>query len=1606
MGSAITLAELQVLFTSKGAEKVQGDVNNVDRALSGAAERSSGALGALQQFAGGVGLLADTALAASTKAATSYQTLLTTIQNNTTMSNSDVANMSTAIQKMSADSGASLDQLGEGWMHAANFGFQFADAQKIVQAGMESAISTGSNAADTINVLSAAMKEFNLSGDQASNAMDVLHLAAAEGNMTLEQLVESGGKAISTAANLGDSITDVGAAFSTLTQHGFDASQAATQITGMLTHIVNPAKAAQTEIAALSKSTGIDLVGDFSQAGVKAKGLQGILADVAAATGGDTSEILKLIPALRGGQGALVLAGTGLADMKGHVDDLNAAMAGQLTPTQDAFARQQQTVAAGLAKTEANLRLAGIAIGTVLLPALASLLAIVVPVVQAIAQFAQSHAQLTAFALAAAGAIGTLIGGMAIFGEIAALVGPLLGPLVMVIGSLAVPIAGIAAAAAALYIAWSNDWGGIRTTFTEAWHDIQPGLALLATALGAVKGALGDFLSGDWEDGLHRLGDAAGAAWQGIQQIGGGLAKSLPKIDLGGMLGDVGGAIASGLQGAGSISVQLAQWLAQQVAAIPWATVWRGIQNAGSSVLQGLIAGANITMQLAQWLQQQIAAVPWATVWAGIQNAGSAILQGLTAGANIAAQLTQWLQGQVARVNWAQVWSSVQGGAQQLQQAFAGINLSGVATQFQDLGTKIDTLTSKNATVEAFTQTVARLAQADLSKIGAIIGQVADGFAKLAASKEAQQLLDQFAASGQQLQSALGPLVDIVKTLAEVYAGALVAGLMATLSALQPLLDLVQAALPGAFEAARGAIDVFSGALEVVSSVVSGVIKIVDDLIHGEWSQAWQDAQTMVQGVIDGLRTILQGFLTEAEGWFTAALGVLKQLWSDAWTAIQVATSAAISALGTIIGGISGMVTGELAALPGQMRAIGANIIQGLIDGISSMLGSLGGVIANVANTVTGGLAGKLGIHSPSTVMRAYGVNIAEGLALGMLDGQDVVGAAATQIGAAATAPFTSQANAAIVSDTTDATMQITDLYSNASQSILVSFDQVGKSIKDMTSANVTALGDMFHASEDLFKNQQTLSDLVNNNYKDASRVVTQQMIDDDTARADSARQLATTLVQQADQAAQQVIADYNAQQAAGGAGANAVLDAQLKADEGILSDIQSMSDTATSTWKSATSQMVADTKTMASQIKDALKDVTTTLGDIGKNSHGELKSLLGDTASSALTVTPGQLASDQGAQQSAIDAALDASAQATVALNTLLADQQAYAAALQAGNVDLANSINARIPAEQAAAQAARQAAQTAQQAANDATSTVKADNAALKQSAKDLASFDISQTMAKLSAQINANTSLTAAQKAQEQAALAGIQAQSDGYEAMYKTLQANSQAAYATLQAGIAGYTAAVQAGDTQAQKLYMDMINGANSTIASNQSMSDSILASEKDLAQGVNPQITTMTDNFKASDDAAKQLNKTLDGTAEKAKTAAASVANIGSSLLDYSLALGGMGADMVKAVDASAQAALKAGFDQATIWGADSQGLTFDANQYLRSVVTNPYDAGQNNASLFYYLNLLRYSQPPINVNVDLNVDGQKVAQTSLSYYNQQIRSNAPLVGVERVRTV
>lgn len=127
---------------------------------------------------------------------------------------------------------------------------------------------------------------------------------------------------------------------------------------------------------------------------------------------------------------------------------------------------------------------------------------------------------------------------------------------------------------------------------------------------------------------------------------------------------------------------------------------------------------------------------------------------------------------------------------------------------------------------------------------------------------------------------------------------------------------------------------------------------------------------------------------------FSSAWSSITNFCSEAWTNISnfftsgigniTATILDWSPLGLFQQVFSTVLSWFGIDVPSKFSDFGKNMIDGLVNGIKNAWESAKQIVSDLGDGIKGWFAEKLGIHSPSRVFKSYGVNVVEGLAIGM----------------------------------------------------------------------------------------------------------------------------------------------------------------------------------------------------------------------------------------------------------------------------------------------------------------------------------------------------------------------------------------------------------------------------------------------------------------------------------------------------------------------------------------------------------------------------------------------------------------------------------------------
>jgi hypothetical protein len=264
--------------------------------------------------------------------------------------------------------------------------------------------------------------------------------------------------------------------------------------------------------------------------------------------------------------------------------------------------------------------------------------------------------------------------------------------------------------------------------------------------------------------------------------------------------------------------------------------------------------------------------------------------------------------------------------------------------------------------------------------------------------------------------AAIGPVILIIGQL--VTAAGAISGVVGAAAA-------AIASAGGVTAALGAAITALTGPIGIAVAVIAGLVLAVKELWQNNESfrtvvkEVWSD----IQAIITQAGIAIQTFWNK---WGNDLTAVFSNIWNIIKTVFQTAAQVIINLFGFFLDVLQGDWQGAwehiknifvslwngikivvvnafegLRTLHNTLLEIGAHIIQGLIDGINERIGRVREIAGEVAEAVKGKIKEALSIQSPSQVMHEYGLNISEGLSLGMREGLSFVEGSVSDIIAA-----------------------------------------------------------------------------------------------------------------------------------------------------------------------------------------------------------------------------------------------------------------------------------------------------------------------------------------------------------------------------------------------------------------------------------------------------------------------------------------------------------------------------------------------------------------------------------------------------------------------------
>lgn len=344
------------------------------------------------------------------------------------------------------------------------------------------------------------MATFGLSAEDASAAMDTYVRAADASVMSVQDIAMAMENVGPTMAQFGFSVEDVSIALALLSTRGIAGAEAGTALKSMMVNLMRPT----ADVTETLKAMNVSL---YDQAG-NMKPLPEIMAQLERGMAGMTEEQRNnTIETLAGSYGmkamsTLLAEGTvGWNSMAGSIDNASTM--------QETASARTKGFNASMEQLKSTIEGFLINVGTPLIEN------VLTPMVQKLSDIGGKLSEMdpkwVEFAIVAGGLVTGLGALLLVVGQIAtafSALAPIAGAIVGALSPIAVPIVAIGAALAALYLAWDNNWFGIRDTLTKVWEEtLKP---ILDKLMQLWSDLVSFFKSGDISDVFTDLSDLFG----------------------------------------------------------------------------------------------------------------------------------------------------------------------------------------------------------------------------------------------------------------------------------------------------------------------------------------------------------------------------------------------------------------------------------------------------------------------------------------------------------------------------------------------------------------------------------------------------------------------------------------------------------------------------------------------------------------------------------------------------------------------------------------------------------------------------------------------------------------------------------------------------------------------------------------------------------------------------------------------------------------------------------------------------------------------------------------------------------------------------------------
>ncbi len=436
-----------------GRNEADGAIKGVEGRLDSIAKKTKDVGGALVAIAGPPAA----AFIAAGAAAMTYDESLTNIQAVTGKTDDEIKNMSASLMAMARDSRFGPQAVADSMYDIVGGVADATTHMDILQNSINLAEAGNANLAGTTQALISVMNSYKFSAEEAGFASDVLTQTVGMGVGTMDEFAAALPQVTGLAQSLGIGFDELGGMTAYLTTQGNSASGAVTQLSAMMTALLNPNEAMKQGLQELGFTSG--------QAAIDALGLTGAYEALAGTHTANEQGMAKMTGSVEALRGVTALAGpdvkTFMADFKEGVEGATAA----------AQAVQMDSAAAQFDVLRTNIEAVGIKVGESLLPAFTDILTNIQPVIDKVIEWIGQNPELVS-------QIGMIAIGATALGGVLMVASPIISGVSTVIGL-------VSAASGILSAGWTV-LSGIAGVFSGVLGAVSAGATAALAPLGAL----------------------------------------------------------------------------------------------------------------------------------------------------------------------------------------------------------------------------------------------------------------------------------------------------------------------------------------------------------------------------------------------------------------------------------------------------------------------------------------------------------------------------------------------------------------------------------------------------------------------------------------------------------------------------------------------------------------------------------------------------------------------------------------------------------------------------------------------------------------------------------------------------------------------------------------------------------------------------------------------------------------------------------------------------------------------------------------------------------------------------------------------------------------